>query len=216
MSDPDGPAPAASVSPVQESPAQKMDQMYRWTRHVYDLTRRYYLLGRDQLLSRIADRPAGRVLEVGCGTARNLRRLHHQAPRHSLYGLDVSRAMLATARRALRRMGCARAVTLRLGRAESWRPDDPFGGTAFDVIFFSYALSMIPAWPTALRTALTHLRPGGGSTSWTFGIRRAFRAGWRGSCRGGSPCLMCPRGVRSSPGSVPSMIGAGLPVPYGP
>ena len=161
MSEPDGFASAAPVSPVQESPAQKMDQMYRWTRHVYDLTRRYYLLGRDQLLSRIADRPAGRVLEIGCGTARNLRRLHHQAPRHSLYGLDVSRAMLATARRALRRMGCARAVTLRLGRAESWRPDDPFGGTAFDVIFFSYALSMIPAWPTALRTALTHLRPGG-------------------------------------------------------
>lgn len=47
---------------------------------MYGLTRRYYLLGRDELLDRIAARPAGHVLEVGCGTARNLRVLHDAAP----------------------------------------------------------------------------------------------------------------------------------------
>ncbi len=139
-----------------------MDRMYRWTRHVYDLTRRYYLLGRDRLIDHIAARPAGRVLEVGCGTARNLRRLHERAPQHTLYGLDVSRAMLATARRALTRAGCAQEVTLQHGRAEEWSPADEFGITgSFDVIFFSYVLSMIPSWPAALGTALSHLAPRG-------------------------------------------------------
>ncbi|TIQ66810.1 MAG: SAM-dependent methyltransferase, partial [Mesorhizobium sp.] len=28
-----------------------MDGVYRWQRHIYDLTRKYYLLGRDRLIS---------------------------------------------------------------------------------------------------------------------------------------------------------------------
>lgn len=69
-----------STSVPADDPVQKMDRMHRWSRHVYGLTRRYYLLGRDELLDRIAARPAGHVLEVGCGTARNLRVLHDAAP----------------------------------------------------------------------------------------------------------------------------------------
>ena len=97
--------------------------MYRWTRHVYDVTRRYHLPGRDRLIEKIATRPAGRVLEVGCGTALNLRLLHERAPQHALCGLDVSRAM------PLRggpwaRASCARDVTLRQGEAEELSPTD--------------------------------------------------------------------------------------------
>jgi S-adenosylmethionine-diacylgycerolhomoserine-N-methlytransferase len=144
------------------SPAERMDRMYRWTRHVYDLTRRYYLLGRDRMLRDVADRPPGHVLEVGCGTARNLRRLHHQAPHHMLYGLDASQAMLNTAQHSLRRAGCARDIRLAQGLAGDLDPETHFGReSGFDVLFFSYVLSMIPAWPAAVDTALQHLRPGG-------------------------------------------------------
>lgn len=136
--------------------------MYRWTRHVYDLTRRYYLLGRDRLLDRVADRPAGHVLEIGCGTARNLRVLHDKAPQHTLYGVDASREMLSTAQRSLSRAGCAGAVTLGQGLAEEFEPATQLGvDRPFDVIFFSYVLSMIPSWPAALGTALSHLAPDG-------------------------------------------------------
>jgi len=136
--------------------------MYRWTRHVYDLTRRYYLLGRDRLLDRIAHRPTGHVLEVGCGTARNLRVLHDRAPHHTLYGLDASPAMLDTARNALSRAGCLEATTLRHGLAEELCASAQFGDDRrFDVIFFSYVLSMIPSWPTALGRALSYLAPDG-------------------------------------------------------
>lgn len=145
-----------------EGAATKMDRMYRWTRHVYDVTRRYYLLGRDRMLDRIADRPPGRVLEVGCGTARNLRLLHRKAPHHALFGLDASLAMLATAREALERDGCYDQVPLGQGLAQRLTPSDQLGVEGpFDIIFFSYTLSMIPPWPEALQCALTHLAPNG-------------------------------------------------------
>ena len=139
-----------------------MDQMYRWTRHVYDLTRRYYLLGRDDLLGRIADREAGRVLEIGCGTARNLRVLAKEAPQHQLYGIDASLAMLATARDTLDRAGCTGRVTLAQGLAERLDPPAQLGVDGpFDAIFFSYVLSMISEWRVALVQALSHLSSGG-------------------------------------------------------
>jgi S-adenosylmethionine-diacylgycerolhomoserine-N-methlytransferase len=31
--------------------ARRMDAMYRYQRHIYDLTRKFYLLGRDRLLA---------------------------------------------------------------------------------------------------------------------------------------------------------------------
>lgn len=145
-----------------EGPAQKMDRMYRWTRHVYDATRRYYLLGRDPMLEDISQRPAGDVLEIGCGTARNLRVLADAAPHHTLYGLDASLAMLATARNTLNRVGCTGSVTLAQGLAEHFDPRLHLGVNGpFDAIFFSYVLSMIPAWRKALGRALTHLAADG-------------------------------------------------------
>lgn len=149
-------------SPSLEDPAEKMNRMYRWTRHVYDLSRRYYLLGRDEMLERIADLPGGTVLELGCGTARNLRMLDEWAPQHTLYGLDASLSMLTTARAKLERAGCTKRVTLGQGLAQDLNPNDQLRTEGpFDVIFFSYVLSMIPSWRAALREALQHLAPNG-------------------------------------------------------
>ena len=142
--------------------AQKMTRMYRWTRHVYDASRRYYLLGRDRMLRQIARLPAGAVLEIGCGTARNLRVLARTAPHHTLHGLDASHSMLDTARSKLDRTGTRDRITLEHGLAQALSSRRRVGpNRAFDVIFFSYVLSMIPDWPAALRGALHHLAPGG-------------------------------------------------------
>ena len=151
-----------SAPPDTDDPVQKMSDMYRWTRHVYDLSRRYYLLGRDQMLDDIAEQPAGAVLEIGCGTARNLRRLDERASQHTLYGLDASLSMLATAREKLDRTGCTERITLGHGVAQNLSPSDQLRTDGpFDVIFFSYVLSMIPDWPVALQAALRHLAPNG-------------------------------------------------------
>ncbi len=145
-----------------EDPVQKMNRMYRWTRHVYDGSRRYYLLGRDRLLDAIAERPGEHVLEIGCGTARNLRILGRRAPQHTLYGIDASLSMLATARAKLGQRAASDKITLGHGLAQDFKPTAHLGvDRDFDVIFFSYVLSMIPCWPEALEAALAHLAPDG-------------------------------------------------------
>ncbi len=138
-----------------------MDRMYRWTRHVYDGTRKYYLLGRDQMLDTIASRPASAVLEIGCGTARNLRYLARRASQHVLYGMDASNEMLDTARQSLRRDGQTGRVTLAHGLAGDVTPQMMERDEPFDIVLCSYVLSMIPDYDPAIRAAFSSLRPGG-------------------------------------------------------
>jgi S-adenosylmethionine-diacylgycerolhomoserine-N-methlytransferase len=150
-----------STSIPHDPHADRMDRMYRYTRHVYDATRRYYLLGRDRLLRLMQIRDGDRVVEMGCGTARNLIKLKRLHPAARLYGLDASQSMLDTAALALQRHGCADTV-LRHCLAEQLDARQTFGlDEPFDVIFFSYSLSMMPTWPAALDAALANLRPSG-------------------------------------------------------
>ena len=151
---------------VTSDQAAAMDRMYRLTRHVYDVTRAYYLLGRDRCLERITTGPETATLEVGCGTARNLLRLARRREPGRLYGLDASHEMLVTAeanvRRAAGSAGRPPEIVLRQGLAEELDARKTFGrAEPFDTIFFSYCLSMVPTWPGAIEAALANLRPGG-------------------------------------------------------
>jgi S-adenosylmethionine-diacylgycerolhomoserine-N-methlytransferase len=74
-----------------------MDKIDRRQRHIYDLSRKYYLLGRDEAIARLRPAHGDGVLEIGCGTGRNLIKAARTYPAARFYGLDVSRAMLDTA-----------------------------------------------------------------------------------------------------------------------
>jgi len=162
MTDPPTTTQAGARSADPPEQARKMDRMYRYTRHVYDVTRRYYLLGRDKLLRRMVVNEGETVLEMGCGTARNLIKLGARAKGHALYGLDAAQVMLDTAAAALRKRGLADRVTLRQCLAEQLDHRATFGlDEPFDVIFFSYSLSMMPTWPQAIDAALANLAPDG-------------------------------------------------------
>ena len=146
--------------------AVAMDNMYRFTRHIYDFTRRYYLLGRDQLLNEIATGSDTATLEVGCGTARNLIKLGKRTTTGALYGLDASHEMLETASKSISAAGLPHSdnppIMLRQGLAEELDGVKMFGrDEPFDTIFFSYCLSMVPTWPGALEAAFANLKPGG-------------------------------------------------------
>jgi S-adenosylmethionine-diacylgycerolhomoserine-N-methlytransferase len=146
--------------------AVAMDSMYHFTRHIYDLTRRYYLLGRDQLLEKVVTGPDTATLEVGCGTARNLIKLGKRSSTGALYGLDASHEMLETASSSIASAALPHnnnpPIMLRQGLAEELDGVKIFGRVEpFDTIFFSYCLSMVPTWPGALEAAFKNLKPGG-------------------------------------------------------
>jgi S-adenosylmethionine-diacylgycerolhomoserine-N-methlytransferase len=138
-----------------------MDRIYRRQRHFYDLTRKYYLPGRDHLIEHLAPPRATRVLDVGCGTGRNLVLAARAWPEAHFFGLDLSAEMLRTARRAVERAGFGGRIALAQGDATRFDPALLFGVPSFSRIMFSYSLSMIPDWPAALAQALLWL-PGGG------------------------------------------------------
>ncbi|MCF8495950.1 MAG: class I SAM-dependent methyltransferase, partial [Alphaproteobacteria bacterium] len=140
----------------------KMDRMYCWTRHVYDLSRKYYLLGRDALIERLDVRPGEQVCEVGCGTARNLIKMAKAYPQGRFFGLDISDEMLKTARKSLAQNGLERSVRVVQGYSQSFDPAVLFGlEKPLDKIVFSYALSIIPPWRESLDKALDLLPSGG-------------------------------------------------------
>src|SRR4051812_29340351 len=95
--------PMAEIAAASHATA--MDRMYRHTRHIYDLTRKPYLLGRDRLIAELGLEAGGTVLEMGCGTGRNLIAVARAYPEAELYGFDISEEMLKTAKTSVSRAG---------------------------------------------------------------------------------------------------------------
>ncbi len=163
--------------------AELMDRMYRRQRHIYDLSRKFYLLGRDEAILSLRAGPGDRVLEIACGTGRNLVKLARAYPQARLFGLDVSREMLASAAASLARAGLPARVALGRADATAFDPEALFGCAQFERVMISYALSMIPPWRAALGRALDLLSPGGSLHVVDFGdggrLPGPFRAGLR-------------------------------------
>lgn len=159
--------------------AALMDGIYRGQRHIYDLTRKYYLFGRDRLIAGLACRPGDAVLEIACGTGRNLAKVGTCWPGVSLYGIDISREMLLSAQATL-------GGTALLAAADACRFDAQavLGRAAFDRVILSYCLSMIPDWIGALDQAAAVIAPGGALHVVDFGnlsgLPTPLAAGLRG------------------------------------
>ncbi|MBS3649164.1 methyltransferase domain-containing protein [Pseudaminobacter sp. 19-2017] len=157
--------------------ADLMDRNYRFQRHIYDFTRKYYLFGRDPMIERMQVPDAGSVLEIGCGTGRNLVLVGRRYQSAQLFGLDISEAMLSTAAGTLARNGLSARTRLSQGDATNFEPKALFGVGSFDRVFISYALSMIPDWQDAIAAALRALSPGGSLHIVDFGQQEGL-PGW--------------------------------------
>jgi S-adenosylmethionine-diacylgycerolhomoserine-N-methlytransferase len=139
----------------------RMNRMYRRQRHIYDGTRRYYLLGRDRLIANLKPEAGANVLEVGCGTGRNLVLAAGRFPEARWFGIDVSTEMLTSAITAIARRGLTSRIKVAHGDATAFDPELLFGIPSFDHIMISYSLSMIPNWKGVLEAAISRLKPGG-------------------------------------------------------
>jgi len=157
----------------------RMDAIYRTQRHFYDLTRKYYLLGRDRLIAGLAAGPKTSVLEIGCGTGRNLIAIARAWPQARCYGFDISTAMLETAHGSVERARLAGRIALALGDATQFDPRAMFRKAAFDRIVFSYTLSMIPGWQAALIAAAEVLGEKGALHIVDFGQQEGLPRAWR-------------------------------------
>ena len=154
--------------------AALMDRVYRHQRHFYDLTRKYYLLGRDRLVRELQAKPGETIVEIGCGTARNLIRIADAYPGAKLYGLDASAQMLRTADESIARAKLTGRIALRHGLAEDVTPGFFGLDKPFDHAIFSYSLSMIPDWRGALAAAAKCVRPDGRVHVVDFGDQRTL------------------------------------------
>jgi S-adenosylmethionine-diacylgycerolhomoserine-N-methlytransferase len=130
---------------------------YRWHAHLYDATRWSFLFGRAALIRTVAEqvRPQ-RILEVGCGTGKNLAELARIFPHSKIVGLDLSAEMLNKARRKIEMYGP------RVSLLERTYAVPVSFGEPFDLIVLSYCLSMInPGYAEVLRLCEQDLSPEG-------------------------------------------------------
>ncbi|MGF1509633.1 MAG: class I SAM-dependent methyltransferase [Myxococcota bacterium] len=144
------------TTPPLDKEAQRefLDGFYGWAGPIYDLSRKYYLLGRDPALERLLRSPWNRLVEVGPGTGRNLEKIHRARPFAALGGVEPSRAMLRRVRKR-----CPYATLI-----EGFAEDTPYAqllGAPPDRVLFSYCLSMVQDPDRAVDQALREVAPGG-------------------------------------------------------
>ena len=157
-----------------------MDNMYHWTRHFYDLSRKYFLLGRDQMIDALDIKDGEHVCEIGCGTARNLIQIACKYPGGVYYGLDASEEMLKTAQTNLEHAQMENKISLKQAYSQSFDPAELFGlEEPLNKIVFSYALSIIPPWHESLDHALKLLPSGGQIHIVDFGSQDELPEGFR-------------------------------------
>jgi demethylmenaquinone methyltransferase/2-methoxy-6-polyprenyl-1,4-benzoquinol methylase len=109
---------------------------------------------RRELVRRAA--PAGRCLDLGCGTG-DLTDALLADPAARVTGFDLTRAMLQGARARLRRAGGGERARLVQGDAEQL----PFSDRAFDTVVSSFLMRNVGDRPSAYREVARVLKPGG-------------------------------------------------------
>jgi S-adenosylmethionine-diacylgycerolhomoserine-N-methlytransferase len=154
--------------------ARLMNNTYRWQRHFYDVTRKFFLLGRDQLLNEFQLQPGQTALEIGCGTGRNLVMAAQLYPDATIFGLDISTEMLKSARASIRANCFESRVHLACGDAAAFDASRLLGMNSFDCVFFSYSLSMIPSWRDAVMNGIKCMSASGSVHILDFGQQERF------------------------------------------
>ena len=131
-----------------------LNQYYGISRWFYDLTRKYYLFGRDRALEQLSQEHWDSLIEMGPGTGRNLRKLSRKKPSAILGGVEASDAMLEYASKRLPQL------KLMQGFAEDTDYTQLLGARP-DRVLFSYCLSMVQQPEAAIERARDSVSPRG-------------------------------------------------------
>ena len=139
--------------------AERMNGYYRFHAKIYDLSRCTFLFGRRKIIDNLPfpEKDVLNILEIGCGTGKNLAYIAQRFPNAQMIGVDISTDMIAQAKKKMRRYA-ERTKLLEM----------PYGGENLDfkekqdVILFSYCLTMVnPDFEKLATQAQRDLQPGG-------------------------------------------------------
>lgn len=154
-----------------------LNRYYGLSRGIYDLTRRYFLIGREAALAHLSrDASWSTLVEVGPGTGRNLRVLRDRRPTARLGGVEASDAMLEHARRKVP------FASIVHGFAEDADIASVLGEPP-ERILFAYCLSMVQEPLRAVEHCRRQLAPGGEVVVVDFGDLSKWPGPLRASVR---------------------------------
>lgn len=152
--------------------ADRMENFYGGQAAAYDDFRKRLLHGREELWKQLPRPAAGVWVDFGGGTGANLENMRDEIGQlRKVYVVDLSTSLLGVARERAAREGWTN-VEPTMADATLFTPAE---GSA-DVVTFSYSLTMIPNWFSAIENALRILKPGGHIGAVDFYVSRKFPA----------------------------------------
>ncbi len=142
------------MNTTQQAHRAFLNRYYGISRYFYDVSRKYYLFGRDRALRDLLQEDWDSLVEVGPGTGRNLRILHEARPSAALGGVEAADSMLDHAQ--------AKCPWAKLVQGFAEEADfEAVLGKKPDRILFSYCLSMVQDPVAALVNARRSVAPDG-------------------------------------------------------
>ncbi len=153
---------------------ERLESFYSHQAHLYDDSRTKLLHGRRLLIESLIEAKLikGNWLDIGAGTGFNLSLAEKDAKAcEKIVLLDLSSSLLKQAR--------ARVLDLKLTNVEIVEKDCEkidFAPNSFNLITFSYSLTMIPNWFIALEKAYNLLAPGGVIGITDFFVSRKYES----------------------------------------
>ena len=165
-----------AVKPVRgSSHAERLESFYAGQATQYDRFRQRLLQGRGELWDALPTPSDGVWVDMGGGTGQNLEYLGDRIRSlRKVYLVDLCPSLLEIARRRIDRHGWTNVEVVEAD-VTTFRA----GGEPVDVITFSYSLTMIPDWFTALGQAHSLLRAGGTIGVVDFYVSRQLPAAGR-------------------------------------
>lgn len=142
-------------------PKQLMNQIYKYQKYIYNLTRKYYLFGRDSTIVDLQKNiHLNQLVEIGCGNGRNLFKLSKKLPYTYFLGIDLCDEMLKIGLKRIQRIQ-SKIKLVELDATLIKKHLSAHLATSPEIIIAFYSLSMIPDLETVISDSLELLANNG-------------------------------------------------------
>ncbi len=143
--------------PTARTHESRLEAFYGPQSDVYDSFRQRLLFGREALLGKLTLPPGGSMLDLGGGTGSNIEALgERRAMLKAIEIVDLCPALLKIAQRRVSEYNWVNVYAVE-GDATTFNSVR----APYDIVLFSYSLTMIPNWFQAIDNAWRLLKPGG-------------------------------------------------------